>query len=84
MKKAIIASLAVVALVACDSRPIDQRSYTRQSLTNIPELQDCIYLNIDNYYRVIVIRCPKSSTTTNYTVSSGKSSTVHSITTVSE
>lgn len=81
MHKAIIA-LAVVALVACDSRPIDQRSYTRQSLTNIPELQDCVYLNIDNYYRVI--RCPKSSTTINYTVSSGKSSTTYNTTTVSE
>lgn len=81
MRRVAIA-LAVVALVACDSRPIDQRSYTRQSLTNIPELQDCVYLNIDNYYRVI--RCPKSSTTTEHTVSTGKSSTVHSITTVSE
>lgn len=60
----------------------DKRSYTRQSLTNIPELQDCVYLNIDNYYRVI--RCPKSSTTTNYTVSSGKSSTTYNSTVVSE
>lgn len=81
MNKAIIA-LAVVALVACDSRPLDQRSYTRQSMTNIPELQDCVYLVLDNCVRVI--RCPKSSVTTQYTVSSGKSSTTHTNVVVSE
>ena len=70
MKRAIIVLLAVVALTACDNRPLDQREYSKQTMSNIPELADCVYIKVDD---VRIMRCPKSDTTTTYTVPQGKS-----------
>lgn len=61
---------AVLALTACDRRPLDQREYTKQTMVNIPELADCTYIKIDD---VRIFRCPNSSTTTSYDVPRGKS-----------
>lgn len=62
--------LAVIALLtACDARPLDQREYSKQKLTNIPELADCVYIKLDD---IRIIRCPKSDTAARYTVSRGK------------
>lgn len=70
MKRAIIVTLAVVALAACDNRPLDQREYSKTTLSNIPELADCVYIKIDD---IRIFRCPNSDTTTSYTVPQGKS-----------
>ena len=61
-------------LAACDSRPMDQREYSTQRLKNIPELEDCVYINLDN---LRIIRCPNSTTSTQWTTSSGKQTTRH-------
>lgn len=82
MNKVIIAVLAMITLVACDSRPIDQRGYTKHTLNGIPELADCIYIALDNNTRVI--RCPNSATATNYSVTVGKQTTNYTTTVVSE
>ena len=68
MKKLLIA-VAVLALVGCDNRPLDQHSYSKSSMTNIPELADCVYIRIDD---VRILRCPKSDTTLSYEVPQGK------------
>jgi len=68
MKYLFIAVLVVLA--GCDQRPLDQREYSKSTLSKIPELADCLYIKIDN---VRIFRCPNSSTTTAYTVPSGKS-----------
>lgn len=69
MKTIMMLVLASVVLVGCDNRPLDQREYSKQTLDNIPELADCVYIRIDD---VRIIRCPKSDTTTSYQVQSGK------------
>lgn len=69
MKRAIIVSLAVVALAACDNRPLDQQEYSKTSMTNIPELADCVYIRVSD---VRILRCPKSDTSVTYTVPQGK------------
>ena len=48
MKRAIIMALAVVALTACDNRPLDQHNYSKSSMSNIPELADCVYIKIED------------------------------------
>lgn len=70
MKRAIIVSMAVIALAACDNRPLDQREYKITTMSNIPELADCTYIKIDD---IRIFRCPNSSTTTSHTVTRGKS-----------
>ena len=70
MQKAIIATMAVIALAGCDNRPLDQREYSKTTMNNIPELADCVYIKIDD---IRIFRCPNSSTTTTYTVPQGKS-----------
>ena len=62
-------ALAVVALTACDNRPLDQHNYAISSMKNIPELADCVYIRVED---VRVMRCPKSDTTTTYEVPQGK------------
>jgi hypothetical protein len=63
--------VALLVLSGCDDqRPLDQREYSKATLTKIPELADCLYIKIDD---VRIFRCPNSSTTTAYTVPSGKS-----------
>jgi hypothetical protein len=69
MTRAIILTLAVIALTACDKRPLDQRDYSKTSMSNIPELADCVYIKIED---VRVMRCPKSDTTVTYEVPNGK------------
>lgn len=69
MKRAIIVAMSVIALAACDSRPLDQREYSKTTMSNIPELADCVYIRIDD---IRIFRCPNSSTTTSYTVPQGK------------
>ena len=69
MKKLLIAVLAVVALAGCDNRPLDQHSYSKSSMTNIPELADCVYIRIED---VRILRCPKSDTSLSYEVPQGK------------
>jgi hypothetical protein len=69
MKRAIILALAVVALTACDNRPLDQHNYSKTSMSNIPELADCVYIRIED---VRIMRCPKSDTTVTYEVPQGK------------
>ena len=69
MKALLIVAVAVL-LTACDRRPLDQHEYSKTTMTNIPELADCIYIKIDD---IRIFRCPKSDTTTSYTVPQGKS-----------
>lgn len=69
MKRTIIVLLAVTALAACDKRPLDQHNYSKSSMTNIPELADCVYIRIED---VRILRCPKSDTSLTYTVPQGK------------
>lgn len=69
MTRAIILALAVISLTACDKRPLDQRDYSKTSMSNIPELADCVYIKIED---VRVMRCPKSDTTVTYEVPNGK------------
>ena len=69
MKRAIIVLLVVVALTACDNRPLDQHNYSKSSMSNIPELADCIYIKIED---VRILRCPKSDTSLSFEVPQGK------------
>ena len=62
--------LASAVLAGCDNRPLDQREYSKTTMSNIPELADCVYIRIDD---VRIMRCPKSDTTATYTVPNGKS-----------
>jgi hypothetical protein len=64
-----LAVIALLVLAGCDRRPLDQREYTKTTLTNIPELSDCIYVKIDD---IRIIRCPHSDTTVTYSVKQGK------------
>lgn len=68
MKKLLVA-FAVLALVGCDNRPLDQHSYSKSSMSNIPELADCVYIRIED---VRILRCPKSDTSLSYEVPQGK------------
>ena len=68
--KALLIVAAAVFLTACDRRPLDQHEYSKTTMTNIPELADCIYIKIED---IRIFRCPKSDTTTSYTVPQGKS-----------
>lgn len=78
--KILIAISAILILAGCDSRPLDQREYTKTTMTNIPELADCTYIKIDD---IRIFRCPNSSTTTSYSVQSGKTSRTYSTTVIS-
>jgi hypothetical protein len=69
MKALAIVAMAVL-LTACDKRPLDQREYSKTSMSNIPELADCVYIKIDD---IRIFRCPHSDTTTSYQVPQGKS-----------
>lgn len=62
--------LTSAVLAGCDSRPLDQREYSKQTMSNIPELADCVYIKLDD---VRIMRCPKSDTTATYEVPAGKS-----------
>lgn len=68
MKKILIVG-AILALVGCDNRPLDQHTYSKSSMTNIPELADCVYIRIED---VRILRCPKSDTSLSYEVPQGK------------
>lgn len=78
--KLILGLVAVLALSACDNRPLDQREYTKTTMQNIPELADCVYIKIDD---IRIFRCPNSSTTTSYQVQSGKTKKTYSTTVTS-
>lgn len=80
MKKILMLLVASAGLVGCDSRPLDQREYSKQSMTNIPELADCIYIKVDD---IRIFRCPNSSTSTTYTVPNGKTRKTISTTVIS-
>jgi hypothetical protein len=69
MKTVLILVLASAFLAGCDNRPLDQREYSKTTMSNIPELADCVYIRIDD---VRIMRCPKSDTTATYTVPNGK------------
>lgn len=69
MKHTLLLGLVALALVGCDNRPLDQHDYTKSTLTNIPELADCVYIRIGD---VRVIRCPHSDTTVTSDIHSGK------------
>lgn len=69
MKTILLVVLASAVLAGCDHRPLDQREYSKTTMSNIPELADCVYIKIDD---VRIIRCPNSDTTTSYQVQSGK------------
>lgn len=66
--------LPLLLLAACDNRPLDQREYRVERLENIPELKGCTYINVDH---IKVIRCPNSTTSTQWTTSNGKQSRTH-------
>lgn len=68
--------LFTLLLAGCDNRPLDQHEYTLQKLTNIPELKDCVFIQVSN---LKIIRCPNSSVLTNWQVKSGKSNTTKNI-----
>ena len=69
MKTILMLFAASIFLIGCDNRPLDQREYTKTTMKNIPELADCVYIRIED---VRIIRCPKSDTTTTYSVPTGK------------
>jgi hypothetical protein len=73
--------VALLVLSGCDQRPLDQREYSKSTLTKIPELADCLYIKIDD---VRIFRCPNSSTTTAYTVPNGKTRKTVTTTVVEE
>lgn len=68
MKKLVLVSILVM-LAGCDNRPLDQREYSKTTMSNIPELADCTYIKIDE---IRIFRCPNSDTTTAYPVQQGK------------
>ena len=70
MKTILMLVLTSAVLAGCDSRPLDQREYSKQTMSNIPELADCVYIKLDD---VRIMRCPKSDTTATYEVPAGKS-----------
>ena len=61
--------MGLLVLAGCDNRPLDQREYSKTTMSNIPELADCVYIRIDD---IRIFRCPNSSTATSYTVPNGK------------
>jgi hypothetical protein len=63
----LITSLALLA--ACDNKPLDQHNYSKSSMSNIPELADCVYIRIED---VRILRCPKSDTSLSFEVPQGK------------
>ena len=69
MKKILLLSL-LVAIAGCDNRPLDQHSYSKSTMTNSPELADCVYIKIED---IRIMRCPKSDTSVSYEVPQGKS-----------
>lgn len=79
--KSILLAAVVLALVGCDNRPLDQREYSKTTMSNIPELADCVYIKIDD---VRIIRCPKSDTSTSYSVQQGKTKKTVTTTVTSE
>lgn len=66
--------IPLLLLAACDNRPLDQREYRVEQLENIPQLKGCVYINVDS---IKVIRCPNSSTSTQWTTSNGKQTRTH-------
>lgn len=68
MKK-ILFLVLILGLAGCDDRPLDQREYTQTTMSNIPELADCVYIRIGD---IRIFRCPNSSTTTVHEVPHGK------------
>lgn len=84
MKKVLIA-IASLAVVACsDPIPQDQWVRGRTDMTQVKGFEDCIFTSIQtktNSNPINIVRCPNSSTATNWTVQSGKSTTtLHSVT----
>lgn len=79
--KSILLAAVVLALAGCDNRPLDQREYSKTTMSNIPELADCVYIKIDD---VRIIRCPKSDTSTSYSVQQGKTKKTVTTTVTSE
>ena len=73
MNKLILLPLLLL-LTACEKTPLDQKEYTLQRLQNISELKDCVYLNFGD---IKVIRCPNSSTTTQWTTGGKQPQTYH-------
>ena len=69
MKTVLMLVLAGAFLVGCDDKPLDQHSYAKSSMSNIPELADCVYIRISD---VRILRCPKSDTSLSYEVPQGK------------
>lgn len=69
MTRILLALATVLALVGCDNRPLDQHTYSKSTMTNIPELADCIYIKVED---VRIMRCPKSDTSTSYEIPQGK------------
>jgi hypothetical protein len=71
MKTVLMLILASAVLVGCGpSKPLDQHNYAVSTMSNIPELADCVYIRIED---VRIMRCPKSDTSLTYTVPQGKS-----------
>lgn len=66
--------LPLLLLTACDSRPMDQREYTVERLNSIPELEGCVFIKLDS---IKIIRCPNSTTSTQWTTSNGKQTKTH-------
>lgn len=70
MKTVLMLVLASAVLAGCDNRPLDQHTYSKSTMTNIPELADCVYIRVED---VRIMRCPKSDTSMTYEVPQGKS-----------
>lgn len=81
MIKVLIVGLMLIGLVGCDNRPLDQHSYSKTTMTNIPELADCTYIKIED---VRIMRCPKSDTSVTYEVPQGKSRKTVTTTVISD
>jgi uncharacterized lipoprotein NlpE involved in copper resistance len=81
MKKILAFSLVALALAGCDNRPLDQHDYTKSTMTNIPELADCVYIRVGD---VRIVRCPHSDTTVTSEVPQGKSRKTIVTTVISE
>jgi hypothetical protein len=69
MKTILMLVLAGAVLAGCDNKPLDQHTYSKSSMSNIPELADCVYIRIED---VRILRCPKSDTSLSFEVPQGK------------
>jgi ABC-type glycerol-3-phosphate transport system substrate-binding protein len=76
MKKLVLVLAVALGLTACGGNSTSEVHYQAWPV----ELKDCkaFYVKSETYQNLTIVRCPGSTTTTQYTVSSGKTSHTYS------